>query len=87
MTRVIRFLLFLGDIMTTVYPSKTRSVLATPTLIKSWLQEQGVKYALASYVDIHGMCKAKMVPLNHLEQMLQGSELFTGAALDAIYPR
>jgi glutamine synthetase len=45
---------------------------------------QGVKYALASYVDIHGMSKAKMVPLSHLGQMMQGSELFTGAALDGV---
>ncbi len=54
------------------------------TSLQSQLQKQGVKYALASYVDIHGMCKAKMVPLTHFEQMSQGSELFTGAALDGI---
>ena len=52
--------------------------------LKSSLASQGVKYALASYVDIHGMSKAKMVPLGHLEQMMQGSELFTGAALDGV---
>ena len=46
--------------------------------------EQGVRYALASYVDLHGVCKAKAVPLSHLGQMLQGSELFTGAALDGV---
>ncbi len=70
--------------MTTLDPSAMRSVPANSTSLKSRLQEQGVKYALASYVDLHGMCKAKMVPLSHLEQMLQGSELFTGAALDGI---
>jgi glutamine synthetase len=48
------------------------------------LQAKGVKYALASYVDIHGMCKAKAVPLTHFGQMMQGSELFTGAALDGV---
>ncbi|MEO0983929.1 MAG: type III glutamate--ammonia ligase [Cyanobacteria bacterium J06639_14] len=52
--------------------------------LKSSLESQGVKYALASYVDIHGMCKAKMVPIAHLGQMMNGSELFTGAALDGI---
>jgi glutamine synthetase len=52
--------------------------------LKSGLAAQGVKYALASYVDIHGMGKAKMVPLAHLGQMMQGSELFTGAALDGV---
>jgi glutamine synthetase len=48
--------------------------------LKSSLESQGVKYAVASYVDIHGMSKAKMVPLSHFGQMMQGSELFTGAA-------
>lgn len=52
--------------------------------LKAALKEQGVKYAIASFVDIHGMCKAKMVPLTHFEQMMQGSELFTGAALDGV---
>lgn len=52
--------------------------------LKSSFEEKGVKYALASYVDIHGMCKAKAVPLAHLGQMMQGSELFTGAALDGV---
>jgi glutamine synthetase len=52
--------------------------------LKSTLEAQGIKYALASFVDIHGMCKAKVVPLSHLGQMMQGSELFTGAALDGV---
>lgn len=26
------------------------------------LQEKGVKYAMASFVDLHGMCKGKVVP-------------------------
>jgi glutamine synthetase len=58
----------------------------TPELeaLKASLQEQGVKYALASFVDIHGMCKAKVVPLSHFGQMMAGSELFTGAALDGV---
>jgi glutamine synthetase len=51
---------------------------------KTTLKDQGVKYAIASFVDIHGMCKAKMVPLSHFDQMMQGSELFTGAALDGV---
>ncbi len=48
------------------------------------LQEAGVKYLLASYVDMHGAAKAKMVPIAHYEQMLAGSELFTGAANDGV---
>lgn len=58
----------------------------TPELqaLKTSLEAKGVKYALASFVDIHGMCKAKAVPLAHLGQMMSGSELFTGAALDGV---
>lgn len=52
--------------------------------LKFTLEAQGIKYALASFVDIHGMCKAKAVPLSHFGQMMQGSELFTGAALDGV---
>lgn len=52
--------------------------------LKTSLEERGVKYAIASFVDIHGMCKAKVVPLAHLGQMMAGSELFTGAALDGV---
>jgi glutamine synthetase len=52
--------------------------------IKTDLDQKGVRYALASFVDLHGMAKAKAVPLAHLGQMARGSELFTGAALDGV---
>jgi glutamine synthetase len=52
--------------------------------IKTDLDQKGVRYALASFVDLHGMSKAKAVPLAHLGQMARGSELFTGAALDGV---
>jgi glutamine synthetase len=52
--------------------------------LKARLAESGVKYALASYVDLHGRSKCKTVPISHLERMLGGSELFTGAALDGV---
>jgi glutamine synthetase len=48
------------------------------------LEQQGVKYCLASYVDLHGIPKAKAVPIAHLDRMLQASEMFTGAALDGV---
>jgi glutamine synthetase len=48
------------------------------------LAQQGVRYALATYVDMHGVSKTKMVPLAHFAQMMAGSELFTGAALDGV---
>src|SRR5262249_36015588 len=52
--------------------------------LASRLREQGVKYCLASYVDLHGISKAKAVPIAHLDRMLAGSEMFTGAALDGV---
>ena len=52
--------------------------------LRADLEAKGVRYALASFVDLHGVSKAKAVPLPHLAQMLQGSELFTGAALDGV---
>jgi glutamine synthetase len=48
------------------------------------LQERGVRYCLAAYTDVHGVGKAKCVPIDHFAQMMRGSELFTGAALDGL---
>src|SRR5579862_8117387 len=52
--------------------------------LRGKLAQQGVKYLLASYVDMHGIPKSKMVPVDHLAQMAEGAELFTGAALDGV---
>jgi glutamine synthetase len=51
------------------------------------LAARGVRHALASFVDIHGVSKAKVVPIGHLDRMMGGSELFTGAALDGVPQR
>ena len=50
---------------------------------KQW-QEKGVKYCIGAYVDIHGVPKAKVVPIAHLEHMAHGSERYTGYALDGL---
>mgnify|MGYP000451059534 FL=1 len=52
--------------------------------LKYSLEEQGVRYCLPSYVDIHGVSKSKFVPIAHFDRMMGGSELCTGAALDGI---
>ena len=54
------------------------------TDLQQRLEALGVRYALASYADIHGRSKCKVVPIAHFGQMLDGSELFTGAALDGV---
>jgi glutamine synthetase len=48
------------------------------------LRAKGVKYCIGAYIDIHGVPKAKVVPLDHLAHMAHGSELYTGYALDGL---
>jgi glutamine synthetase len=48
------------------------------------LRERGVKYCIGAYVDIHGAQKAKVVPIAHLAHMAEGSERYTGYALDGL---
>ncbi len=64
--------------------SSTESQAIETQAAKAKLEAAGVRYALASFVDMHGISKSKVVPLGHFEQMVGGSELFTGAALDGV---
>jgi glutamine synthetase len=48
---------------------------------QSWLSQQGVKYVLAQFVDIHGVAKAKSVPLAHLKSVLKAGAGFAGFAI------
>lgn len=57
---------------------------AAPAAQAQWLERRGVRYCLPSYVDMHGVSKGKMVPIAHYAQMMGGSELCTGAALDGV---
>lgn len=50
------------------------------------LASRGVKYLFGFYVDIHGVPKAKAVPVDHLEQWANGSELYTVGALEGMGP-
>ncbi|MEM9139883.1 MAG: type III glutamate--ammonia ligase [Pseudomonadota bacterium] len=52
--------------------------------LQARLEKQGIKTCIASYVDMHGVSKSKLVPIAHLPQMMAGSEMFTGAALDGV---
>ncbi|ANJ67376.1 type III glutamate--ammonia ligase [Halothiobacillus diazotrophicus] len=62
---------------------------STPEIeaIQKQLKSRGVKYCLGAYVDIHGVPKGKVVPIDHLEHMAHGSELYTGYALDGLGQR
>ncbi|MDF1656143.1 MAG: type III glutamate--ammonia ligase [Verrucomicrobiales bacterium] len=48
------------------------------------LKAKGVKYCVGAYVDIHGVPKGKFVPIDHFVHFAQGSELYTGYALDGL---
>ncbi|MEM6465713.1 MAG: type III glutamate--ammonia ligase, partial [Pseudomonadota bacterium] len=52
--------------------------------LRQSLIDQGVTTCIASYVDMHGVSKSKFVPISHFDQMIAGSEMFTGAALDGV---
>ncbi|MEM9146201.1 MAG: type III glutamate--ammonia ligase [Pseudomonadota bacterium] len=54
------------------------------TALQTSLEQKGVTTCIASYVDMHGVSKSKFVPIAHLPQMMEGSEMFTGAALDGV---
>src|SRR6185312_8152072 len=52
--------------------------------LREELREKGVRYCMSAYVDMHGVNKAKAVPIDHFGSMMRGSELFTGAAIDGL---
>lgn len=52
--------------------------------LKKELEARGVEYCFATYVDIHGVPKAKVVPLASFEKMCAGSELFTVGAMEGM---
>ena len=45
------------------------------------LDEQGIKYVLAQFVDIHGTAKAKAVPVAHLPSVMSDGAGFAGFAI------
>lgn len=64
-----------------LFPVKSPEEIAA---IQQSLKAKGVKYCIGAYVDIHGVQKAKVVPIDHLPQMAAGSERYTGYALDGL---
>ncbi|TDN57777.1 type III glutamate--ammonia ligase [Paraburkholderia sp. BL10I2N1] len=48
---------------------------------QDYLTQQGVKYVLAQFVDIHGVAKAKSVPVAHLKGVLKAGAGFAGFAI------
>ena len=53
----------------------------TATAAQAHLAARGVSYVLAQFVDIHGVAKAKSVPLAHLNSILTDGAGFAGFAI------
>lgn len=49
-----------------------------------YLLEQGVSYVLAQFVDIHGVAKAKSVPVSHLPSVMKEGAGFAGFAISGV---
>jgi len=47
-------------------------------------EEFGVEFCFSTYVDVHGVPKAKTTPLSAFEKMAHGSELFTVGAMEGM---
>ena len=52
--------------------------------LRNSLKNDGVRYCVGAYVDIHGVPKGKFVPIDHFVDFAHGSELYTGYALDGL---
>ncbi len=48
---------------------------------QQYLRAQGVSYVLAQFVDVHGVAKAKAVPVSHLQTVLADGAGFAGFAI------
>jgi glutamine synthetase len=53
----------------------------SPQAARKFLKDHHVKYILAQFVDIHGAAKAKAVPVDHLDMVLDDGAGFAGFAL------
>ncbi|HVF16330.1 MAG TPA: type III glutamate--ammonia ligase [Steroidobacteraceae bacterium] len=51
------------------------------TAAKDYLRKHEIKYVLAQFVDIHGTAKAKAVPVEHLDMVLNDGAGFAGFAM------
>lgn len=52
--------------------------------LKKQLMDEGVSYALAQFVDIHGVAKTKAVPMKHFESIFEQGAGFAAFAVDGL---
>lgn len=55
--------------------------MATREEIRQQMQQDGIEFILAQFVDIHGAAKVKMVPASCLDDMIDAGAGFAGAAV------
>ena len=60
---------------------------SVPRESRESLIRKGVRYCLAAYVDVHGIPKAKTVPIDHFERMLRGVRAIHGSGGGRSRPR
>jgi len=53
----------------------------TPAQVKKFLKDQGTRFILATFVDLHGAAKAKAVPASHVDDLLGAGAGFAGFAV------
>jgi glutamine synthetase len=54
------------------------------TAVKARLLDAGVKSCMATFVDVYGVPKAKLTPIESFEHMCDGSELYTVGACEGM---
>src|SRR5688572_26906368 len=52
--------------------------------VKKRLHDAGVRTCFATFVDVYGIPKAKVTPIEAFEHMCEGSELYTVGALEGL---
>jgi glutamine synthetase len=71
----------LADASAELVPAKRFGTVAET---QAYLKSQGVQYVLAQFVDIHGVAKAKSVPVDHLGTVIEDGAGFAGFAISGV---
>jgi len=65
-------------------PDGFRADPAQVAAVKAKLAQAGVRSCLATFVDVYGIPKAKLTPLESFEHLCDGSELYTVGAVEGL---
>lgn len=62
----------------------TRGIDPAHAELAAELSAEGVTYAVGGWIDVHGRSKSKVVPIDHLPNMLAGSERYTPRGISGL---